>query len=181
MIQEATSRVATLWRHGIGLSARSDSDPVERVTWFCYQIKKVISLPGAWTCFQASKILSMFLSFLIYSRSILCWSLDHRIFKTIFSSYACFLETQTCISLLIQVTWLEYFATFVLFCICNLLQCLLAFAMSMIMYRYLLLALNFLFVHFLTFHWGFLLTPALEFFYYLLLVRASKCRLRWQQ
>jgi hypothetical protein len=150
MIQEATSRVATLWRHGIGLSARSDSDPVERVTWFCYQIKKWYHYPARGLAFQRQRYSVCFLSFLIYSRSILCWSLDHRIFKLSFKLYL--LPRDPNLPFIAYSSYLTW-----IFCnFCFILHLQFIAMLACIYYvhdyvsRYLLLALNF-FVHLLNF------------------------------
>ena len=156
MIQEATSRVATLWRHGIGLSARSDSDPVERVTWFCYQIKKWYHFPARGLAFKRQRYSVCFFLF-SYTREVFCVDLlTIGFLKLVFK--LCLLPRDPNMYFLVYssyLTWIFRNFCFIMILLCNLLQCLLAFAMSMIMYRYLLLALNFLFVHFLTFHWGF--------------------------
>ena len=88
MIQEATSRVAALWRHGIGLSARSDSDPVERVTWFCYQIKKWYHYPARGLAFKRRQRYSVCLFLFSYTREVFCVDLlTIGFFKLVFKLY----------------------------------------------------------------------------------------------
>jgi hypothetical protein len=141
----------------IGLSAHADSDPIERVTWFYYQVKNDHHLPARGLAVKRQRY-SVFFFLFSYTREVFCLDLLTLGFLNV-SSYACFPRDPNMDFVAYssyQLTWiLKTFVSLILHL--HLLQLMLAFAISMIMYRYLLLALNFQFC-------SFSCQPFIEFF-----------------